>query len=138
MLQPQFGLLLASSSGPDDPAALIDAVQKVCDGVGPHAAVIAAAGAAAYEQALEYLRPSGTLVAVGLPPDSFIKTNVFWTVLRNIRIVGSYFGNRQDATEALDFAARGDVAPEGRKGSRPPQARVVYSAPLSFPALSND
>ncbi|GAA5919329.1 hypothetical protein JCM1841_004341 [Sporobolomyces salmonicolor] len=95
----------------NDPASLIDAIKKVCDGVGPHAAVIAAAGASAYEQALEYIRPSGTLVAVGLPPDTYIKANVFWTVLRNVRIVGSYVGNRQDAVEALDFAARGKVAP---------------------------
>ncbi|GAA5919331.1 hypothetical protein JCM21900_005559 [Sporobolomyces salmonicolor] len=94
-----------------DPAALIDAVKKVCDGLGPHAAVIAAAGAAAYEQALQYLRPSGTLVAVGLPHDAYIKANVFWTVLRNLHIVGSHVGNRQDAIEALDFAARGKVAP---------------------------
>ncbi|GAA5863883.1 hypothetical protein JCM1840_005803 [Sporobolomyces johnsonii] len=109
MLQPQFRPLLAASSGPD----------KVCNGVGPHAAVIAAAGAAAYEQALEYLRPSGTLVAVGLPPDSFIKANVFWTVLRNIRIVGSYVGNLQDAVEALDFAARGKVAPRVERAPLP-------------------
>jgi propanol-preferring alcohol dehydrogenase len=59
---------------------------------------------AAYDEALEYLRPHGALVAVGLPPDTYIKANVFWTVLKALRIVGSYVGNRQDAIEALDFA----------------------------------
>lgn len=54
---------------------------------------------AAYNEALEYLRPHGTLVAVGLPPDTYIKANVFWTVFKALRIVGSYVGNRQDAIE---------------------------------------
>jgi len=56
--------------------------------------------------------PHGTLVAVGLPPDTYIKANVFWTVFKALRIVGSYVGNRQDAIEALDFAARGKVKAE--------------------------
>ena len=45
---------------------------------------------AAYNEALEYLRPHGTLVAVGLPPDTYIKANVFWTVFKALRITGSY------------------------------------------------
>jgi len=94
-----------------DPESFIKAIKDECDGVGPHAAVVAAAGAAAYEQALEYIRPTGTLVAVGLPPDTYIKANVFFTVFHSKRIVGSYVGNRQDAEEALDFAARGKVSP---------------------------
>lgn len=53
----------------------------------------------------------GTLVAVGLPPDTHIKANVFFTVFKALRIVGSYVGNRQDAIEALDFASRGKVTP---------------------------
>jgi propanol-preferring alcohol dehydrogenase len=48
---------------------IVKAVQAATpDGLGPHAAIVAAAGAAAYEQALEYVRPHGTVVAVGLPP----------------------------------------------------------------------
>ncbi|GAA5900282.1 zinc-dependent alcohol dehydrogenase [Sporobolomyces salmoneus] len=94
-----------------NPEDMIKAIKAECDGVGPHAAVVAAAGAAAYEQALEYIRPTGTLVAVGLPPDTFIKANVFFTVFHSKRIVGSYVGNRQDAEEALDFALRGKVSP---------------------------
>ncbi|CAG7854163.1 Alcohol dehydrogenase 1; AltName: Full=Alcohol dehydrogenase I [Serendipita indica DSM 11827] len=84
-------------------------IRAATDGLGPHAAVIASSSAAAYNDALEYLRNHGTLVAVGLPADSYIKANVFWTVFRALRIVGSYVGNRQDAIEALDFAARGKV-----------------------------
>lgn len=51
--------------------------------------MIASAGGAAYNDALEYIRPHGSLVAVGLPPDTYIKANVFWTVFRNVRIIGS-------------------------------------------------
>ncbi|GAA6026975.1 hypothetical protein JCM8097_006009 [Rhodosporidiobolus ruineniae] len=94
------------------PGALIQEVKRVCGGVGPHAAIIASAGGAAYNEALEYIRPHGTLVAVGLPPDTYIKANVFWVVFKALRIVGSYVGNRQDAIEALDFAARGAVKPQ--------------------------
>lgn len=64
-------------------------LQTDCGAVTPQAAVIASAGGAAYNDALEYIRPHGSLVAVGLPPDTDIKANVFWTVFRNVRIIGS-------------------------------------------------
>lgn len=87
----------------------MEAVRKVTDGIGAHAAIVAAASADSYEKALEYLRPRGTLVAVGLPNDTKIKADVFFTVLESKRIVGSYVGNRQDAAEALDLAAKGGI-----------------------------
>ncbi|POY76685.1 putative Alcohol dehydrogenase [Rhodotorula taiwanensis] len=92
--------------------AMINEIKRVCSGEGPHAAIITSASGSAYNQALDYLRPHGALVAVGLPPDTYIKANVFSTVVKNLRIVGSYVGNRQDAIEALDFAARGKVKPQ--------------------------
>jgi propanol-preferring alcohol dehydrogenase len=89
---------------------IVKAVQAATpDGLGPHAAVVAAAGGSAYEQALEYLRPHGVCVAVGLPPDTDIKVPVFWTVFLSKRVIGSYVGNRQDAHEALALAAAGKV-----------------------------
>lgn len=45
----------------------------VLDGLGPHAAIVAAASAESYEQAYEYLRPHGTLVVVGMPPSTNIQ-----------------------------------------------------------------
>jgi propanol-preferring alcohol dehydrogenase len=62
-----------------------------------------------YQQAMEYVRPHGTCVAVGLPPDAKVSADVFWTVLLSKRLVGSYVGNRQDAIEALEIAATGNV-----------------------------
>jgi len=83
--------------------------EAVPDGLGPHAAIVSAATGAAYAQAMEYIRPHGTVVAVGLPPNAVIEAGVFFTVFHSKRLVGSYVGNRQDAVEALDIAARGNV-----------------------------
>ncbi|KAG8680335.1 alcohol dehydrogenase, partial [Ceratobasidium sp. 423] len=88
---------------------VIEEIKKVADGLGPHAAIVASASSAGYDQALQYLRPGGTLVAVGLPPGAKIDADVFWTVVRSITVKGSYVGNREDARQALDIAARGRV-----------------------------
>ncbi|KDN44783.1 hypothetical protein RSAG8_05256, partial [Rhizoctonia solani AG-8 WAC10335] len=92
-------------SSPD----IIEEIKKVADGLGPHAAIVASSASAGYDQALQYLRPGGTLVAVGLPPGAKINADVFWTVVRSITVKGSYVGNREDARQALDIAARGRV-----------------------------
>jgi len=88
---------------------MVEEIKKVAGGLGPHAAIVASASSVGYDQALEYLRPGGTLVAVGLPPGAKINANVFWTVVHSITIKGSYVGNREDARQALDIAARGRV-----------------------------
>ncbi|KAL7417990.1 alcohol dehydrogenase [Mrakia frigida] len=88
---------------------VVKAVNDLTGGVGAHAAIVVASGAQAYEQALQYLRPHGALICVGMPPNGDIKANVFWTVVKSHRIIGSYVGNRQDAIEALDIAAAGKV-----------------------------
>ncbi|TDL22863.1 mannitol-1-phosphate dehydrogenase [Rickenella mellea] len=77
-------------------------------GEGGHAAIVTAASTSGYAQAVDYLRPTGTIVCVGLPNDA-LGANIFWVVFKSIRIVGSYVGNRQDAIEALDIAAAGKV-----------------------------
>lgn len=98
-----------------EPGDFVERVKAACDGLGPHAALMVSSGGAAYAQgkscqlhpilrppsdeskffpALDYLRPHGTLVAVGLPPDTTINASVFWTVFKALRIVGSYVGNR--------------------------------------------
>ncbi|GAK64281.1 mannitol-1-phosphate dehydrogenase [Moesziomyces antarcticus] len=84
------------------------AIKEATGGAGAHAAVVAAATSAAYEQALDYLRPRGTLVIVGMP-NSILPVSIFKTVLFTHRIVGSAVGNRQDAVEALEIAATGRV-----------------------------
>ncbi|OWZ37104.1 alcohol dehydrogenase, propanol-preferring [Cryptococcus neoformans] len=83
-------------------------IKAATGGDGPAAAVVTAANKTGYAQAIEYLKPSGTLVAVGMP-DAEMGANIFWTVFKSIRIQGSYVGNRQDSIEALDIAASGQV-----------------------------
>ncbi len=51
----------------------------------------------------------GTLMVVGLPARASLSADIFFTVVKSINIIGSYVGNRQDAREALDIAARGKV-----------------------------
>ena len=51
----------------------------------------------------------GTLMVVGLPAKANLSADIFFTVVKSISIYGSYVGNRQDAREALDIAARGKV-----------------------------
>lgn len=55
----------------------------------------------------QYVRPRGTVVAIGMPAGAFLKAPVFETVVGMKTIKGSYVGNRKDTTEALDFFARG-------------------------------
>ncbi|SJX63022.1 probable ADH3-alcohol dehydrogenase III [Sporisorium reilianum f. sp. reilianum] len=83
-------------------------IKEATGGIGTHAAVVAAASSAAYELALNYIRPRGTLVIVGMP-NSILPVSIFKTVLMTHKIVGSAVGNRQDATEALEIASRGKV-----------------------------
>lgn len=77
------------------------------DGLGAHAVILLAVSEKPFQQATEYVRSRGTIVAIGLPPDAYLKAPVLNTVVRMINIKGSYVGNRQDGVEALDFFARG-------------------------------
>jgi propanol-preferring alcohol dehydrogenase len=79
------------------------------DGLGAHSTIVTAATGAAYSQAVDYLRPGGSLMAVGLPAKSTLDASIFFTVLKNINIIGSYVGNRQDAVEAMRIASTGGV-----------------------------
>jgi len=88
---------------------LVKDVKDACDGLGPHCALVTSATAAGYQQAIEYLREGGTLMAVGLPGEAKLEASIFFTVFKSLNIKGSYVGNRQDAQEALDIAARGKV-----------------------------
>ena len=60
-----------------------------------------------FQQATTYVRARGTIVAIGLPPNAYLKAPIFSTVRQMITIKGSYVGNRQDSAEAIQFFARG-------------------------------
>lgn len=77
------------------------------DGLGPHAVLLLAPFEKPFQQASEYVRPRGTIVAIGLPAGAYLRSPVFDTVVKMITIKGSYVGNRRDTTEAIDFFSRG-------------------------------
>ncbi|KAJ5735537.1 uncharacterized protein N7483_000662 [Penicillium malachiteum] len=76
-------------------------------GLGAHAVLLLAVSEKPFQQAVEYARPRGAIVAIGLPANAFLKAPVFDSVVKMINIKGSYVGNRQDGVEAIDFFARG-------------------------------
>ncbi|EAW08995.1 pyruvate decarboxylase [Aspergillus clavatus NRRL 1] len=77
---------------------------KSVTGGGVHAAIVVATVVAPFQQALEYIRGGGTLVAVGLIPGA-ITSDIFSLITRKLTIKGSYVGTRQETEEALAVLA---------------------------------
>ncbi|OJJ50392.1 hypothetical protein ASPZODRAFT_58389 [Penicilliopsis zonata CBS 506.65] len=77
------------------------------DGLGPHAVLLLAVSEGPFQQAASYVRSRGSIVAIGLPANAYLRAPVFGTVVKMINIKGSYVGNRQDGIEAVDFFRRG-------------------------------
>ena len=76
-------------------------------GLGAHAVLMLASGEKPFEQAVQYVRSSGTIVLIGMPTNAYFKAPIFDAVVKMVNVRGSYVGNRQDANEAVDFFARG-------------------------------
>lgn len=82
------------------------------DGLGAHATIVCTAANAAYAQALQFLRFNGTLVCVGLPegePAPVSTAAPGSIVTGQLTITGSAVGNRRQALETLEYAARGTI-----------------------------
>ncbi|KAG7086269.1 hypothetical protein E1B28_002235 [Marasmius oreades] len=89
---------------------VVKEVQEATGGLGSHAAVIAVGNATPFNQALLYLRPSGTLVCVGVPAaGAMLNVPLNMLVPKCLNIVGTSTGNRQDMAEALNIVASGKV-----------------------------
>ncbi|KAF2129360.1 GroES-like protein [Dothidotthia symphoricarpi CBS 119687] len=86
-----------------------DVQAATADGRGPHVVILVAVNEKPFQQAAEYVRPRGTVICIGMPAGAYLKAPVFETVVKMIRIQGSYVGNRRDGAEAIDFFARGLV-----------------------------
>lgn len=79
------------------------------DGLGPHAVILVATSEKPFQQAAEYVRPRGTVVAIGLPAGAQLKAPVFESVLKMVCLRCSYVGNRRDSAEAIEFFRRGNI-----------------------------
>lgn len=84
---------------------------------GADVAIVLAATAKPFEQALRSLARGGRLVCVGLPAGGSISVPIFDTVLGGRSIIGSIVGTRQDLAEvfALHAAGRTRVISQTRK-----------------------
>jgi len=94
-------------------AKLTEDVKKAStDGLGAAGVVVCTASNAAYGQALGFLRFGGTLVCVGVPegePVPIAGADPGSLLVQEKRIVGSAVGNRKDAIETMNMAARGVI-----------------------------
>jgi propanol-preferring alcohol dehydrogenase len=105
-------LALAARLGADlaidgrEPDAVATLVRET--GGGAHGVLVTAVSTGAFGQAISMVRRRGTVALVGLPPGDF-PLPIFPVVLKRITIRGSIVGTRQDLSEAIAFAASGQV-----------------------------
>ena len=83
---------------------------------GVHVALVASAARAAYDTAFSCVRPTGTLLAVGLPAENICFPPILMAA-GEVRIQASAVGTRQDVRDVLDLAAAGKI--RCRVGTRP-------------------
>ncbi|KEP50361.1 cinnamyl-alcohol dehydrogenase [Rhizoctonia solani 123E] len=84
-------------------------VKQVADGVGAHAVLVTSSAPDSYEGVVEYLRPLGTLLALGVDIGCVLNLDMLTVVSRCITVKGIVNGNREVLRQALDIAARGRV-----------------------------
>jgi propanol-preferring alcohol dehydrogenase len=95
--------------GTDDMA---EAVKSLTNGLGAHAVVVCTANNGAYGSSLELLRFHGRVVCVGIPEGDVVpmkSASPGLMVGKSLQVVGSAVGNRREAIETMEFAARGIV-----------------------------
>ncbi len=100
-----------SKYGRDDEGTnkLVEDVKAATGGVGAAAVVVCTASNAAYAQGLSFLKWRGSLVCVGVPEGKAVPiatADPASLLTQEKRIIGSAVGNRKEAIETLDMAAR--------------------------------
>ncbi|QKX54972.1 uncharacterized protein TRUGW13939_02062 [Talaromyces rugulosus] len=96
----------------DNGEAISNFVKSLTEDLGAHSVIVCTAANIAYSQGLRFLRYGGSLVCVGLPAGAqkpIATASPSFMVSKQLRILGSAVENRVDATEVLNFAARGIV-----------------------------
>jgi alcohol dehydrogenase, propanol-preferring len=103
-------LTLARSLGASNTlhAGTTNVVKELRRKGGVHVALVTSAAKAAYDMAFSCLRPTGTLLVVGLPAESISFPAILMTA-GEVRIRASAVGTRQDLREVLAMAAEGKV-----------------------------
>jgi propanol-preferring alcohol dehydrogenase len=103
-------LQLASALGASDVfnAAKIDVVKRLRRAGGIHVSLVSSAAKAAYDMAFYSLRPTGTLLVVGLPSENICFPPILMAG-GEIKIEASAVGTRQDLQAVLALAAGGKL-----------------------------
>ena len=89
-------------------AATTDVVKQLRRKGGMHVSLVTSAAKAAYDTAFSGLRPTGTLLVVGLPAENVCFPPILMAA-KEVRIHASTVGTRQDLWEVLSMAAAGNV-----------------------------
>jgi propanol-preferring alcohol dehydrogenase len=89
-------------------AGVEDAVKILRGAGGVHAAIVTSASKAAYDMAFYSLRPTGTLLVVGLPAENICFPPILMAA-GEVRIRASAVGTRRDLREVLAMAAEGKL-----------------------------
>jgi len=89
-------------------AATTDVVKQLRRSGGIHVSLVSSGAKAAYDMAFYSLRPAGTLLAVGLPPENICFPPILMAA-REIKIAASAVGTRQDLQEVLALAGAGKL-----------------------------
>jgi propanol-preferring alcohol dehydrogenase len=103
-------LALAKSLGATNTlkATASDGIKQLRRSGGVHVALVTSAAKAAYDTAFSCLRPTGTLLVVGLPAENICFPPILMAG-GEIRVRASAVGTRQDIHEVLAMAASGKV-----------------------------
>jgi len=89
-------------------AATSNVIQELRSRGGVHVSLVTSAARASYDTAFNCVRPTGTLLVVGLPADPICFPPILMAA-GEIRIQASTVGTRQDVREVLAMAADGNV-----------------------------
>lgn len=89
-------------------AATTDSAKELRRQGGAHVALVSTAARAAYDTAFACLRPTGTLLVVGLPAANISFPPILMSA-KEIRIQATAVGTRQDLSEVLALAAAGKL-----------------------------
>jgi alcohol dehydrogenase, propanol-preferring len=89
-------------------ASTTDVVKQLRRSGGVHVALVSSAAKAAYDMAFYCLRPTGTLLVVGLPSENICFPPILMAG-REIRIEATAVGSRRELQEVLSLAAAGKL-----------------------------
>lgn len=89
-------------------AATVNVVKEMRRMGGAHVALVTSAAKKAYDTAFPCIRPTGTLLVVGLPAESICFPPIMMAAME-VRIQASSVGTREDLREVLALGATGKV-----------------------------